>query len=551
MQAVIVIRRRDVRRLPVTLRNRAADILGVSPASIEHTLAGKGWAWLPGTRDSVAAARLVQQLSEAGLQAGALTAADAEEVTRIAVFTRSAAGDQALKLLGDGGAELALTPKLPGGAALIGLRWDGKQVRPFAAGARKPGLLVWSPTLEFGVVWLREKPGEPGFSALELASFIEQGIARRSLVVLDDSYEPGAIPPPNARIRAQWREAGGDAADAKAALHGILVRAMQRSGVLRAQEPKPFDPAQPITTYEVVRRRWRRPRSDQLAAWGTAAAALACLTLAPHAPWTTAAGAAAGLSALLHSLRLFGEWLRLRARPQARVRSAAMGPVHLYGEIEPAMVLLSPLRGVKCVYYRTKHQQRGPKGGWRTVRDVESPYVPFYLRDETGRVLVDSLGAEWLGLEQYAYASGYNERTLEWVMATGVYANVYGCALADAEAPVVKALHDGLRSLFLANAGHFDVNHDGVLGDAEVAVATRALDAQLRADRSNVTMQGGVFVSQHRREPLVISSGRALPLGLVRGAAVLGWALAGLAFFIAVFVFPAESATVIRTLLEH
>lgn len=550
MQAVVVIRRRDARRLPATVRNRAADVLGVSPASVEHTLIGKGWAWLPGTRDTVAGARLLQRLQDTGLQAGMLTLGDADDVKRIAVFTRTSADDTGLKLLADG-AEIAFTPKFPGGAALIGLRWDGKSVRPFAAGAAKPCLLVWSPIFEFGVVWLRENPEQPGLSALEIASFIELGIARRCLTLLDDTYAADDIPPPNARIREMWREAGGAEGDARAALHGILIRTLQRGGVLRAQESKAFDPAAPVNTFAVVRRRWKRPTADQLAAWVSAALALLLLGLTPHAPWTKAAGAAAGALALVHSLRIFGEWLRLRARPTAKVRSAAMGPVHLSGELQAAMSIVSPMRGLRCVYYRTKHEVRGAKGGWRTTSDTESPYVPFYLKDDTGRVLVDPLGAEWNGLERYEHKISLNERVREWVMATGVYADIYGVATADSEAPVVNALRDGLSSLFLEHAGHFDVNHDGVLSDAEIAVAMRALDDHLRADRTNVTMQGGVYVSQHGREPLVISSGRALPLGLLRSAAVVGWAAAALALLLAAFVWPQESSTLIRTLLEH
>lgn len=550
MPSVVVIRRKPRSRLPSTLLNQAADALRWSPAAAEKALTGAGWSWVPGSWDRAKAADLARKLCDFGLQAGTLSDTDADDLADLRAYTRTAVEKDEIKLLSDGG-DVALSKVNPGGAMLFGLRWDGKTVRRFDRGARKPGLVVWGRSGPMGIVWLREEQDQPGLSALEIGSLIEQAVAKRALLVVDDSYIADDLPAPSARFRQAWTAHGGEAADDRVLLHAVMIRALQRGGVLRTQESKPFDFNEPLRTYAIVKRKKAWLRLDQAFAWLTAAVAVLSLRLAPDAAFTTVAGGVAGLSAVVHAVRIFGHWMRLATRPLAKVRSMAMGPVHVAGTVEEAMMLVSPMRGVRCVYYRNKHERRGQKGGWRTVSDLESPLVPFYLRDDTGRVLVDTLDAEWNGLEVFEHKLGMNERIREWVMPAGLHAEVYGFAHADFTAPVIEQLKDGLSSLFMTSAAHFDVNHDGVIDSAERAVAMRALDEHLRADRGNVSLQAGVFIGEMRREPLVISSKRALPLGLVRGGAVVGWLAAALLLLLGIFVYRMESAALVRELISE
>ncbi len=169
--------------------------------------------------------------------------------------------------------------------------------------------------------------------------------------------------------------------------------------------------------------------------------------------------------------------------------------------------------------------------------------------DETGRILVDTLGAEWNGMEAYTHIINSNERVREWVYATGVITRVYGVASADRDAPVVQALREGLSASFLSeSAARFDVNHDGVISEAEQRVALNVLEEQLKSDRDNVTLSGDVYVGHSRFEPLVISSHTALSLGFLRGAAATGWIVAGFLFFLATFVYPEEAHVLLRAI---
>jgi hypothetical protein len=82
--------------------------------------------------------------------------------------------------------------------------------------------------------------------------------------------------------------------------------------------------------------------------------------------------------------------------PSSKVRSAAMGLVEISGLAVGPYTMTAPITGMPCYYYRTmawQWQRRGKNSEWVKVAD-ESLHVPFYLDDNTGRVLVDPQGAE-------------------------------------------------------------------------------------------------------------------------------------------------------------
>ena len=82
--------------------------------------------------------------------------------------------------------------------------------------------------------------------------------------------------------------------------------------------------------------------------------------------------------------------------PTSKIRSAAMGLVEINGLAAGPYTVLAPITGVPCYYYRAtarQLQQRGRNKAWVKVAE-ESLHVPFFLDDNTGRVLVDPQGAE-------------------------------------------------------------------------------------------------------------------------------------------------------------
>ncbi len=79
--------------------------------------------------------------------------------------------------------------------------------------------------------------------------------------------------------------------------------------------------------------------------------------------------------------------------PTSKVRSAAVGLVELFGKAICKDELASPISKQKCVYWRleAEYYQSGKHGGWRTIASLSSS-SPFYLEDETGRMLIRPAG---------------------------------------------------------------------------------------------------------------------------------------------------------------
>lgn len=87
--------------------------------------------------------------------------------------------------------------------------------------------------------------------------------------------------------------------------------------------------------------------------------------------------------------------------PTSKIRSLAMGLVELFGSVEKPIqtYVIGPFTNRECVYYRytieeyrTTHTKHGTSHHWQTI-STGTNSVPFYLKDETGRVLIDSKGA--------------------------------------------------------------------------------------------------------------------------------------------------------------
>jgi hypothetical protein len=82
--------------------------------------------------------------------------------------------------------------------------------------------------------------------------------------------------------------------------------------------------------------------------------------------------------------------------PVSKIRSAAMGVVELSGLATGPYTIAAPVTERACYYFRTivwEWKHRGRSSEWVKVA-AESVHVPFFLDDNTGKVLVDPRGAE-------------------------------------------------------------------------------------------------------------------------------------------------------------
>jgi len=107
-------------------------------------------------------------------------------------------------------------------------------------------------------------------------------------------------------------------------------------------------------------------------------------------------GACAGVYLFYHGFRLLQRKRLIMNTPASKIRSAAIGLVEISGLADGPYSLTAPITGLPCYYYRTiawQWKRQGKSSNWVKAAD-ESLHVPFYLEDNTGRVLVNPQGAE-------------------------------------------------------------------------------------------------------------------------------------------------------------
>ena len=107
-------------------------------------------------------------------------------------------------------------------------------------------------------------------------------------------------------------------------------------------------------------------------------------------------GAAGGVYLFFRGFRMLQRKRLILNTPSSKIRSASMGLVEVRGLALGPYTMTAPITGLPCYYYRTmawQWKQSGKNSEWVKVAD-ERVHLPFYLDDNTGRVLVDPQGAE-------------------------------------------------------------------------------------------------------------------------------------------------------------
>jgi hypothetical protein len=82
--------------------------------------------------------------------------------------------------------------------------------------------------------------------------------------------------------------------------------------------------------------------------------------------------------------------------PFSKIRSASMGMVELSGLAVGPYTVVAPITGRPCYYHRTlvwEWRRQGKNSKWVKVAG-DCMHVPFFLDDNTGRMLIDPRGAE-------------------------------------------------------------------------------------------------------------------------------------------------------------
>lgn len=107
-------------------------------------------------------------------------------------------------------------------------------------------------------------------------------------------------------------------------------------------------------------------------------------------------GVIADLYLFLRGFRLLHQKKWIEDTPVAKIGAAAMGQVKVFGKVTGPYTLLSPLAGTDCYYYRAVAWSGG-ESRYESVpggRATETLFAPFFVEDESGRVMVDPRGAQ-------------------------------------------------------------------------------------------------------------------------------------------------------------
>jgi E3 Ubiquitin ligase len=224
----------------------------------------------------------------------------------------------------------------------------------------------------------------------------------------------------------------------------------------------------------------------------------------------------------------FKSWAKNRTivdTPTSRVRSAAQGYVELSGRgVLPANSRnKGPLTGLPCTWWRYEIEDRGRRGGSRSV-DSGTSVEPFVLDDGTGQCLIDPRGAEvfpsvttvWYGSEEWPQERipggggmlgwlldriptgryRYTEHRLqiqEHVCALGAFRSEGGISVDDPDAAITDLLHQWKQDQ-AALLQRFDTNHDGTLSAAEWELARAAARKQVMDGRAADTRTPSLHV---------------------------------------------------------
>jgi len=109
-----------------------------------------------------------------------------------------------------------------------------------------------------------------------------------------------------------------------------------------------------------------------------------------------AVGFCAGIGLFVYGFRLLQRRRLILDTPFSKIRSAAMGMVEISGLAAGPYTMIAPITARPCYYYRTlvwEWKQHGKNKEWVKVAG-ECMHVPFFVDDNTGRVLVDPRGAD-------------------------------------------------------------------------------------------------------------------------------------------------------------
>ncbi|MEE9615115.1 MAG: hypothetical protein V3W31_09270, partial [Thermodesulfobacteriota bacterium] len=260
----------------------------------------------------------------------------------------------------------------------------------------------------------------------------------------------------------------------------------------------------------------------------------------------------AGLLIFIHSLVLIKRKRAIENCPTSRIRTMPMGTVEVAGRARRKFAMKSPYTNTDCVYYSYKVYDRvRVKNGYRYVLKEwgDSGNIPFYVEDDTGRVLV---------LPNEAIIRGGRSETLRGDYRSSFFAAGQGIHISDGK--VEETVIPEGESLYVMGFAHrmrisfaekrrkfierlkalksdktrlrqYDADMDGKINDEEWETAKKDVEDKMLAEKlaskkneDNIAIgpypSGGLFyISDKHEEAILDSMAWRIPLFLTLGLA--------------------------------
>jgi len=128
----------------------------------------------------------------------------------------------------------------------------------------------------------------------------------------------------------------------------------------------------------------------------------------------------AGIVCFALGLYFFKKKQLIQDTPTSKIRSIAMGLVEIFGQVLPikGRIFKSPFTDKDCVYYQytiEEYRSSGKNSHWVTIKKGEQKDL-FYLKDDTGTILIDPAGAKIEAKKDFEYQSGLGKDPPEQVI---------------------------------------------------------------------------------------------------------------------------------------
>lgn len=133
-----------------------------------------------------------------------------------------------------------------------------------------------------------------------------------------------------------------------------------------------------------------------LPAIGASTAAFASSVATSKLEFWAAVGAVLGVVLFVRGFLMLRFKRLIMNTSSSKIRSASMGLVEISGLAKGPSTIPAGITGEACYYYRAiawELRQSGRNREWKQVAN-ESMYVPFFVEEPTGRLLVDPQGAD-------------------------------------------------------------------------------------------------------------------------------------------------------------